>query len=302
MSRRPEETQTHLSADADSAMTWTSAHVFCHDDLDALLTEAVAPLAVRLTDQGLIRGFFYLRYWDGGPHVRVRLRSAPAHVADVRQAVTDQLGAYLRTSPSREVLDDTAYRSSAAHLASEENRTDYERTLRPPDTIGFEDYPPEHTSFGHGTSLQAVEEHFCDSTAIALRTLALTPQQQLSAAMVMTLATEITLLSPKAGVNTPPRHNDESWGEELVVMYARLRAATRPRTAAFRHWTGSARSGICGPGSTHSAGGICSIHLTPNQLRTPYNAVYTCTLTGWVSHRTKRHACGDWLGMPRLGN
>ena len=55
---------------------WISAHVFYSDGLDRLLTEAVRPLVGELIAARLVRAYFYLRYWDGGPHLRLRVLPA----------------------------------------------------------------------------------------------------------------------------------------------------------------------------------------------------------------------------------
>jgi thiopeptide-type bacteriocin biosynthesis protein len=180
---------------------WVSAHVFRHDDLDELLLTQIAPLMSELAADGLVLGFFYLRYWDGGLHVRLRMRTAAAHTGEVSERVTDRLGAYLRANPSRHPMNPADYERLAVGFAGLEGMSGYERLL-PPDTIRFIPYPPEHLSFGHGASLASVERHFCASTTVALDTLRTPPPQRLSAAMVMTLAALLCLPADAAQVDT----------------------------------------------------------------------------------------------------
>jgi len=184
---------------------WESVHVFRHDDHDDLLLTQVAPLMAELVADGLVLGFFYLRYWDGGPHLRLRMRTSAARTGEVRARVTDRLGAHLRAHPSRHPMDPAGYERLAADFAAAENLSVYERHLLPPDTIRAVPYPPEHASFGHGPSLAAVERHFCASTAIALDTLRTPPSQRLSAAMTMTLATLLSLPTAPPGTPVPDR-------------------------------------------------------------------------------------------------
>jgi hypothetical protein len=184
---------------------WESVHVFRHDDHDDLLLTQVAPLMAELVADGLVLGFFYLRYWDGGPHLRLRMRAPAARTGEVRARVTDRLGAHLRAHPSRHPMDPAGYERLAADFAAAESLSVYERHLLPPDTIRAVPYPPEHASFGHGPSLAAVERHFCASTAIALDTLRTPPSQRLSAAMTMTLATLLSLPTAPPGTPVPDR-------------------------------------------------------------------------------------------------
>jgi len=208
--------------------TWLSAHVFRHDDLDTLLTEQIGPLGAELTADGLIQRFFYLRYWEGGPHVRVRLQATAANPSRLKSILTERLGAYLRARPSRHPVGPSAYAAWSEHYAKMEGRKHYDRLLHAADTIIFSDYVPENDSFGHGRSLLAVEKNFCDSTEIALRTLIIPPRQRLSPAMAMTLATMISL--PATRVRDVPydTDTDSAWlksRDELHSLAERLRTA-----------------------------------------------------------------------------
>jgi hypothetical protein len=209
---------------------WLSAHVFRHDDLDTLLTEQIGPLGAELAADGLIQRFFYLRYWEGGPHVRVRLQTTTANPSRLKSILTERLGAYLRAHPSRHPVGPSAYAAWSEHYAKMEGRRYYDRLLYAADTIVFSDYVPENDSFGHGRSLLAVEKNFCDSTEIALRTLNIPPRQRLSPAMAMTLATMISL--PATRVRAVPydtdTDTDSAWldsRDELHSLAERLRTA-----------------------------------------------------------------------------
>ncbi len=57
---------------------WLSAHLFWDGPLDELLHRCVAPLVQYGQRRGWVRQFFFIRYAEGGPHVRLRLRAASA--------------------------------------------------------------------------------------------------------------------------------------------------------------------------------------------------------------------------------
>jgi len=55
---------------------WLSFHVSCPVDRDALLVEVVQPVAAGLWADGVADRFFFIRYPEGGEHIRLRLRVA----------------------------------------------------------------------------------------------------------------------------------------------------------------------------------------------------------------------------------
>lgn len=66
--------------------TWLSAHLYWSGPLDELLRQCVAPVVTRLFRQRRVSQFFFIRYAEGGPHVRLRLKTpAPDHAALVAE-------------------------------------------------------------------------------------------------------------------------------------------------------------------------------------------------------------------------
>ncbi|MFD0354768.1 thiopeptide-type bacteriocin biosynthesis protein [Streptomyces sp. NPDC127110] len=66
--------------------TWHSHHLYLHsatEDTDAFLVNGAAPLLDGLVAAGEAAGWFFIRYGEGGPHVRVRVRGLSAAAAAV---------------------------------------------------------------------------------------------------------------------------------------------------------------------------------------------------------------------------
>ncbi len=142
---------------------WISLHVFHRGDLDRLITRAVVPLVSGLP----LRGWFFLRYWEGGPHLRLRLLPAPGRHAEVAAAAKVALAGYLAANPSPPGFDEERYVKLAAALASYENLADHDRVLHRNDTAEFIAYRREHHAYGAPESMLAVERHFTESSEIA---------------------------------------------------------------------------------------------------------------------------------------
>jgi hypothetical protein len=156
-------------AGAERAEHWLSAHLYYHDPLDPLLTGMVAPLVQELAVAGLARRFFFLRYWDGGPHLRLRLWTAAGAREPVEARVVERYAEFTRAHPAPDRLDVAGYRRRAAELARWEGLTGYAPEPHPNNSLAFVPYRPEHHRYGHGGGLAAVERHFAESSRIALR-------------------------------------------------------------------------------------------------------------------------------------
>ena len=151
-------------------MTWVSLHAFYHGDLDGLLLGGLRPLLAELRTEARLTGFFFLRYWDGGPHLRIRLgTNEPAHVRDL---ALRRLRAYLAAYPSPDRADLDRYPAQAAQLAAGEGVADYLRRPMPNNTVHEIAYRPETDRYGDGDALALVERHFVESSRIALGLIA----------------------------------------------------------------------------------------------------------------------------------
>lgn len=249
---------------------WVSAHVFHRGDLDGLLLTAVEPLVDELSRAGAIGSWFFLRYWEGGPHLRVRLRPATGAAAEeVRRAALERFGRHLRDNPAPPVpagvLD--AYRAVAERWARAERLDDYDRQVRTTDSVEFVTYHPEQSVYGERAALRAAESHFAESSALALRLLrAGLPAARLRAAGLGMLMLSLACCEPRsaraaerlrgrcsppaatgdpgrlraqarhlwAAVNgnaVPPLHGElATWTRSVRTLHERLVAASRDGT------------------------------------------------------------------------
>ncbi|GAA2800802.1 hypothetical protein GCM10010441_27110 [Kitasatospora paracochleata] len=155
-----------------SERSWVSAHLFHHGDQDTVVVGVVGPVIERLRRAGQADGFFFLRYWEGGPHVRLRVRTRPEHDRDVRAVIEETAAEFFRTSPSQSPMTEADYAESAAQLAARERMPDYDRVLHPDNSLAFVDYVPETGVFGTGPALAAVEKQLMASSALALELIA----------------------------------------------------------------------------------------------------------------------------------
>ena len=179
-----------------SARSWVSAHLFYHAEQDELIVGAVKPIVERLREAGLADGFFFLRYWEGGPHVRLRVRTSADREQQVRSVIEDLAAAFYRISPSESLMSKEDYAESAPGLAKLEQMTDYDAVLHPDNSVAFIDYVAETDVFGTGQAIDAVEKQLMAASALAVEMIARgrTPGQRAMDAFAM-LAANRTLFT-----------------------------------------------------------------------------------------------------------
>lgn len=235
---------------------WVSAHLFHQGDLDALLVGAVHPVVA-----GLTADWFFLRHWEGGLHVRLRVRpSAGLPAGELRDRIVAGCGPWLAAHPSEHRITPAQYADSAAKFAALEGAERWETAQRDPDGIAF--VPYQRSPYG-----AAVERHQAESSRLALDLLRSGPAtaQRDTAALALLLLAWFTAepdparLAPRvAGDASPPdptggspalwraavdrRYRDQR--ERLLGLAGRMRAvaADPGRPGLFADWTGSVRA------------------------------------------------------------
>ena len=103
---------------------WRSWHLhaatFGTAALDAIVTEAIGPLTAHL---GLLEPdgppWFFMRYWRGGPHVRLRIAGlTPAGADRLEALLADRLHALDADTPEAQRLDQDSYARAVRPLAA----------------------------------------------------------------------------------------------------------------------------------------------------------------------------------------
>lgn len=156
---------TSTTDPADHGREWTTTCVYAHltpAGHDRFIHDCVVPLAQALTDAGDADGWFFLRYWHGGPHVRVRFRNPVPEALDRFETM---LRAYLAEHrEDRTALDPEIFRSQFG-VSDPHDWQQHGDVLREP-------YIPETDRYGGPEMLAHCEEFFETSSRIAGSALA----------------------------------------------------------------------------------------------------------------------------------
>lgn len=170
---------------------WVSAHIFYHENLDRVLLEFVSPLVRELATAGQSQDYFFLRHWDGGNHIRLRLLAPRAADDEIRSLVEQRWAEFVRMRPASRAVATAEYLEVAQRLASLEGVATYARHPYPNNSVEFIPYRREYGRYGRGQSLRAVERHFTESSRLALRMMeiGMSPAQRDTIALSLVLLT-----------------------------------------------------------------------------------------------------------------
>jgi thiopeptide-type bacteriocin biosynthesis protein len=269
---------------------WISAHLFHHGDQDQLLTGLVDPLLGELRGRAWADRCFFLRYWDGGPHIRLRVLPHDDAVRDdVRKLIEHRAAAHFERFPAPDVLTQEGYLASAREIGAWEDVVPIEH-MYANNSVHFLPYHREHHRYGSGSTIETVEEHFAESSALALAQLrsGAAPQRRETAVLCCLLLAWTLGSEDVPDLARRQLAKAGSRGDEQEALYERQRdralvlAADMSRSArewrrmpdgggALRRWTASlakvvdALNADATAPSAESAADLCA-HLFANRV------------------------------------
>ncbi|MEZ0090966.1 thiopeptide-type bacteriocin biosynthesis protein [Streptacidiphilus sp. EB129] len=229
------------------ARTWSSMHCFLYwrpQDTDAFVTATLTPLMDALHATGRIEEWFFIRYVENGPHLRIRARGAD--LATTRD-LHEQLAEAVRSAPYP--VDD---RIEQAHRRT----ADDPRALRIHGEVCGAAYEPETERYGGPAAMPIAEDVFCQSSRIAAAAVQRTPEpaQRLSAATDFILATAVALDLDaldtarwlRRGVISWRGHSGTTTPAPMTVQGPALDAAAAQSAAIVRRWHDIGASRVSG--------------------------------------------------------
>ncbi|MER6382190.1 lantibiotic dehydratase C-terminal domain-containing protein [Streptomyces sp. NPDC001127] len=158
---------------------WQALHVFYAASPRPVITQCVEPLIRELTERDLLDGHFFINYWFGGPHVRIRLKPRSADVCDeIRERAEHHITHFLRTRPALYEVQETDYLSQFYDVLYELEYSDDEdqkslaledrERFRANNTFSYEPYEPEYGKYGGGPGVALAEWHFQRSSDLVM--------------------------------------------------------------------------------------------------------------------------------------
>jgi thiopeptide-type bacteriocin biosynthesis protein len=168
---------------------WLSVHIFLFDTLasEACLLDDIMPAVRDLIAEGKASGWFFIRYWEGGPHLRLRLANV---WPEVGERFLEQLRPKVELRRSDHAMTRESYYGQ--HAFDGEPVDVAELPWFGDAHIAEIAYEPETVRYGGPAALPLSEELFMASSELAVQIVAATredPSKRMGAAFALMLAT-----------------------------------------------------------------------------------------------------------------
>ncbi len=153
-------------------MSWRAIHVYYFDNQDIILKKDIKAV-LKKND---IYEFFFIRYWENGPHIRLRLNDVDdSKFLTVMSEVSD----CVEKHKSYVEIDENVYEEVAAELGKREGIKSRYYHLEKNNTIKECKYEPELEKYSGKEGVALAEKEFIYSSKIALDILQLNLKQSL---------------------------------------------------------------------------------------------------------------------------
>lgn len=192
-------------------MQWWAVHVFLFDTLEseACLLEDIMPSVRELLAQGRASDWFFIRYWEGGPHLRIRIADIGS---EDRRRFLDQVGAKAAARRSGSGMTRDEYYGQHP-FDGEPVRVDELPWFGDGQAVEIP-YAPEIARYGGPDALRLGERMFRASSDLAVNLVGATRSdfdKRLGAAFVLMVAVAAVAARDGAGMATFCEHYAAMW-------------------------------------------------------------------------------------------
>lgn len=141
----------------DGKTQWMAAYLYYNEPWENFLVEAVAPYIRTVMQNQIAEQFFFIRYWDRGPHIRLRFKAQADIIEKIlKPNLEEHFQTYFESKPS--LRTDPNYPS----IFPEEDR------WLPNNSIQYVSYEAEENRYGGWKGLEVAEKQFMSSSKVVL--------------------------------------------------------------------------------------------------------------------------------------
>ena len=137
--------------------TWLSVHLFYNEPWEDFLQRAIEPYVNTAVQTGIAQQYFFVRYWEKGPHIRLRLKGNLEMMNSIlKPNLEEHFNNYFESKPSRRVEPNYP--------------PNFSEDLKwyPNNTLRYSDYEPEFGRYGGPVGIALSERQFLISSHTVL--------------------------------------------------------------------------------------------------------------------------------------
>lgn len=153
-------------------MNVISIHIFYHTSHDLLLSECILPLIEKLLDKNLVQQYFYIRYWEQGPHIRLRLFCTDIRFHKLSKRLVERhISNYISKFPAASILNKCELSKLTQHLHALEKPNSNALDLVENNSYKFIPFTPEYDRYGGYEGIQVAVKYFTLSSKASLQVI-----------------------------------------------------------------------------------------------------------------------------------
>jgi len=135
---------------SSSSKVWLAAHLFyAESSWDVFLKDAVDPFVSQVLSDGMAEHFFFIRYWENGPHIRLRFKG---DTLILEQGLKPHIATFFQ--------DFFVQNPSNRDTSAWEEQPSDAQFLYPNNSIQFIEYEPELERYGGPVGIAIAERQF----------------------------------------------------------------------------------------------------------------------------------------------
>lgn len=151
---------------------WKAIYIYYYDNQDLLITNGIYPILKKYK----ITDFFFIRYWQHGPHIRLRLLNIDKNLFE---NIKLEINKFVKENPSKTRIDEEEYHKLSTDYAKKENISEESSShMVPNNTLHDAAYVPEIEKFHGETGIIIAEEEFIYSSNLAMNVLNVAQKKQ----------------------------------------------------------------------------------------------------------------------------
>lgn len=137
--------------------TWLAAYLYYEQPWEEFLFSGLLPFVETAFAKGFAKQFFFIRYWERGPHIRLRIKgSSSILTSELKPLLIQHFTSFFSQFPSTRIIPEAV------------DTKDESMPWFPNNTIQFIPYEPETERYAGETGLAISEEQFQASSKAVL--------------------------------------------------------------------------------------------------------------------------------------